>query len=159
MELYCQFPTPLPGVVLSKQHGQLNFNSQEMGSTFTKDNSYFIKCLSTYFLETFLIILDYFRILQVITSVFSICIFVGFISLYCTLVCVACSQLEKLKAALLCITQTYVTSELNCGTETGEQQGQGQCFTSENVFWHIQKQLNACIRHHQDIKRCGYSQD
>jgi hypothetical protein len=92
-------------------------------------------------------------------SVFTTCIFVGFLSLYSTLVCVACSQLEKLKAALLCITQTYVTSQQDCGVETGQQERQGQGHTSEDAFRRIQKQLNACIRLHQDIKRCGNSQD
>jgi hypothetical protein len=48
-------------------------------------------------------------------------------------VCVACSQLEKLRAALLDIKQE--TSEL------------------EGTFSRMQDQLNACIRHHQEIKR------
>jgi hypothetical protein len=87
---------------------------------------------------------------QGIASLFIICVFVGFQSLYATLVCVACSQMEKLRAALLDIRQTHVTAERDCGT----QEAQGQTRTSEELFRHMQKQLNNCIRHHQEIKRC-----
>jgi hypothetical protein len=83
--------------------------------------------------------------------------FVGFASLCATLVCVACSQLEKLTAAILDIRQTHVTSEQDCGAETDQQegQGQGQFRTCDELFGHMQKQLNDCIRHHQQIIRCG----
>jgi hypothetical protein len=77
----------------------------------------------------------------------------GFESLYATSVCVACSQLEKLRAAILDIRQTHVTSEQDCGAETDQQEGQGQVRTSEKLFGHMQKQLNDCIRHHQQIIR------
>ncbi|KDR22748.1 hypothetical protein L798_01916, partial [Zootermopsis nevadensis] len=56
-----------------------------------------------------------------------------FTCLYGVMVCVACSQLEKLRAALLDIKQ-----------ETSEHEG---------TFSRMQDQLNACIRHHQEIKR------
>jgi hypothetical protein len=71
------------------------------------------------------------------------------------LVCVACSQLEKLRAAILDIRETHVTSEQDCGAETDQQegQGQGQVRTSEELLGHMQKQLNYCIRHHQQIIR------
>jgi len=80
-------------------------------------------------------------------------VFGGFLSLYATLVGIACSQLEKLKAALLDIRQTFVTSEQDYGVETLQQVGQGQGYAAEDVFRHMQKQLNACIRLHQDVKR------
>jgi hypothetical protein len=67
------------------------------------------------------------------------------------LVSVACSQLEKLTAALLDIRQTHDTAERDCGT----QEAQGQARASEELFRHMQKQLNDCIRHHQEIKRCS----
>jgi hypothetical protein len=94
-----------------------------------------------------------FHLSQGIASLFIICVFAGFQSLYATLVCVACSQLEKLRAALLDIRQTHVTAERGCGTHTGQQEAQGQARTSEELFRHMQKQLNNCIRHHQEIKR------
>jgi hypothetical protein len=82
--------------------------------------------------------------------------FFGFQSLYATLVCIACSQLEKLRAALLDIRQTHANKELDARTVTDQQEAQGQADTSEDVFSDMQKQLNNCIRHHQEIKRCGY---
>jgi hypothetical protein len=74
------------------------------------------------------------------------CVFGGFQSLYATLVCIACSQLEKLRAALLDIRQTHVTAEWDCVAESDQQEAQ-------ELFHHMQKQLNNCIRHHQEIKR------
>jgi hypothetical protein len=68
-------------------------------------------------------------------------------------VCVACSQLEKLTAALLDIRQTHVTAERDCGTQADQEEAQGQARASEELFRHMQKQLNNCIRHHQEIKR------
>jgi hypothetical protein len=70
-------------------------------------------------------------------------------------VCVACTQLEKLRAALLDIRQIHVTAERDCGTQADQQEAQGQARTSEELFHHMQKQLNTCIRHHQEIKRYG----
>jgi hypothetical protein len=86
-----------------------------------------------------------------------ICVYVGFQCLYAMLVCVACSQLEKLRAAILDIRQTHVTSEQDCGAETDQQEGQRQIRTSEELFSHMRKQLNDCIRHHQQIIRCVYN--
>jgi hypothetical protein len=126
---------------------------------FIQKNYAFITGFSVQLLAICLIIYDYFRVLQAIASVFIITTGVSFLSLYSTLVCVACSQLEKLKAALLFITQTNVMSQQDCGVQSGQQEGQGQGHTSKDVFLYMQKQLNACIRHHQDIKRCGYSQE
>jgi hypothetical protein len=76
----------------------------------------------------------------------------GFESLSATLVCVAGSQLDKLRAALLDIRQTYGTSLQDCGGETDEREAAGQNTHSEQ-FCHMQEQLNSCIRHHQEIKR------
>jgi hypothetical protein len=84
-----------------------------------------------------------------------VCVIASLPSLYATLVCVACSQLEKLRAALLDIRQTHVTAEWDCGTQTDEQEGEGQAHASQEVFRHMQKQLIKCIRQHQKTKRCG----
>jgi len=78
---------------------------------------------------------------QAIASLFGIAVFFGFSNLYATVVCVACSQCEKLRAALLNIRQTLIITE----REPGD--------TIEQGFQHMRKQLNECIRHHQDIKR------
>jgi len=77
----------------------------------------------------------------------------GFGSLYATLVCVAGSQLEKLRAALLDIRQTYGTSLQDCEHEIDEREAAEQKNTHSEQFRHMQEQLNNCIRHHQQIKR------
>jgi len=56
-----------------------------------------------------------FCLTQVFTCFFGVSTGFGFPSLYATLVCVACSQLEKLKLALLDIRQTYVMKEQDTG--------------------------------------------
>jgi hypothetical protein len=91
--------------------------------------------------------------LKGIGSFFSAYEYFAFASLYATLVCVACSQLEKLRASLLDIRQTHVTAQRNRGTQTDLQEAQGQARASQELFRHMQKQLNECIRHHQEIKR------
>jgi hypothetical protein len=94
-----------------------------------------------------------FHFLKTIGALFASNVFVGFPFLYAVLVRVACSQLEKLRAALLDIRQTHVTAERDCGTQTDQQETQGQARASEELFRHMQKHLNNCIRHHQEIKR------
>ncbi|XP_021920425.1 odorant receptor 2a-like [Zootermopsis nevadensis] len=93
------------------------------------------------------------NLVQAIGSLFITCAFAGFLSLYATFICVACSQLEKLRAAILDIRQTYITLQQECGAETNKQDGEGHPLTPEELFGHMQKQLNDCIRHHQQIKR------
>ncbi|KDR19175.1 hypothetical protein L798_06229 [Zootermopsis nevadensis] len=93
------------------------------------------------------------NITQAIQTILMIFLFIGFQSLYATFVCVACSQLEKLRAAILDIRQTYITPEQDCGAETNKKDGEGHPRTHEELFGHMQKQLNDCIRHHQKIKR------
>ena len=77
----------------------------------------------------------------------------AFESLFATLVCVAGSQLEKLRAALLDIRQTHGTSLHDCGGDTNAREAAGENNTHSEQFRHMQKQLNNCIRHHQEIKR------
>jgi hypothetical protein len=89
---------------------------------------------------------------QDIASLFAICFLFAYPSMYATLVCVACSQLEKLRATLLDIGQTH-TTQPSCGAETDQHEGGGQTHASEEQFRHMQKQLNSCILLHQEIKR------
>jgi signal transduction histidine kinase len=79
--------------------------------------------------------------------------YIAFTILYTTLVCVACSQLEKLKLALLNIRQTNFTSEQKCGDEIQQTDFREQPRPSDESFRHMQEQLNNCIRHHQQINR------
>jgi hypothetical protein len=59
---------------------------------------------------------------------------------YITLIAVACSQFEKLRAALLDIRQEHVT--------THSEQEDGQV---DETHRDMQDKLNVCIRHHQKI--------
>jgi hypothetical protein len=77
----------------------------------------------------------------------------GFVTLYATLVCVAGSQLEKLRATLVDIRQTHGTSLQDYGSQTDEREATGLKNTHSEQFRHMQEQLNNCIRHHQAIKR------
>jgi hypothetical protein len=98
-----------------------------------------------------------FKFLQGIAVILASSIYVGFTNLYATLVCVACSQLEKLKLALLGIRQTHVVSEQNCGDDIQQSDVHEQQSISYESFRQMQEQLNNCIRHHQQIQRCGFS--
>ncbi|GFG30955.1 hypothetical protein Cfor_03708, partial [Coptotermes formosanus] len=90
---------------------------------------------------------------QALISIIILCLYFGFPSLYATLVCVACSQLEKLRAELLDIGQTHLMSEQDCGDWARQTDGPGRAHTSDEVFRHMQQKLKDCIRHHQQIKR------
>ncbi|XP_033607071.1 uncharacterized protein LOC117282255 [Cryptotermes secundus] len=79
-----------------------------------------------------------------------LCSFVAFTSLYATLVCIACSQLEKLRANLLDIRQEFGTPAQDSGAETDTEEEE-QVQMSQEVFCRMQEQLNDCIRHHQLI--------
>lgn len=96
--------------------------------------------------------------MQGIASFFGMCIEFGFPSLYATLVSVACSQLEKLRAALSDIRHADIVSHRACGDAADQQETDGESYTSEELFQHMRKKLNDCIRHHQEIKRCHLTQ-
>ena len=65
----------------------------------------------------------------------------GYMSLITTLIAVACSQFDKLKAAILDIRQQHITP--HCGQEDEQDNKISNC--------ELQAKLNACIRHHQNI--------
>jgi len=91
---------------------------------------------------------------QGITSVFGIHIYIGYPSLYATLVCVACSQLEKLGAALLNVRYTRVTADQPRGNDSDDQESELQTHNSKQLIRRMREQLEECIRHHQETKRC-----
>jgi hypothetical protein len=86
-------------------------------------------------------------------TIYLVSIHFGFESLFATQVCVAGSQLEKLRTALLDIRQTHGTSLQDCGGEIDEREAAGEKNTHYEQFRHMQEQLNKCIRHHQEIQR------
>jgi len=77
--------------------------------------------------------------------------------LYAVLVCVPCSQLEQLRQDLLAIRQTVVQSQQTCLSAVEQEEKEDQNHCSEELFCDMQRQLNSCLRHHQEIKRYGRS--
>ncbi|GFG31093.1 hypothetical protein Cfor_00699, partial [Coptotermes formosanus] len=73
------------------------------------------------------------------------CVTFGFNALYATFICIACSQLEKLRGNLAHIRQKQVSSD------EADQEEERQVQTSQKVCSYMQKQLNDCIRQHQEI--------
>jgi hypothetical protein len=69
------------------------------------------------------------------------------------LVGVACSQLEQLRRDLLAIRQTVVKSQQTCVAAIEQEKKEDQRHCSEELFRNMQRQLNSCLRHHQEIKR------
>jgi hypothetical protein len=65
----------------------------------------------------------------------------GYLSLFTTLTAVACTQFQKLKAAILDIRQEHITPYR--GQEDEQVHTAADC--------DLQAKLNACIRHHQNI--------
>ena len=65
----------------------------------------------------------------------------GYMSLVTTLIAVACSQFDKLKAAILDIRQQHITPH------------RGQVDEQDHTIGNcdMQAKLNACIHHHQNI--------
>jgi hypothetical protein len=63
----------------------------------------------------------------------------SFPSLIATLIAVACTQFDKLTAAIWDIREQHITPQ--------QGQEEQQVLTTEN----LQAKLNACIRHHQEI--------
>jgi len=85
--------------------------------------------------------LKYSPFLQGFTSLLALSTVCGYMSLVSTLIAVACSQFDKLKAAILDIRQQRITPH------DGQQDEQVHAI----VNCQLQAKLNACIRHHQNI--------
>jgi hypothetical protein len=86
-------------------------------------------------------LLRVFTSLQYLTTLLAIGAVFGYMSLVITLIVVACSQFDKLKATILDIRQQHITCH-------HRQEGE-QFHTFANCD--LQAKLNACIRHHQEI--------
>ncbi|XP_021941233.1 odorant receptor 2a-like isoform X2 [Zootermopsis nevadensis] len=90
------------------------------------------------------------NITQFVAASVYVCTIFGFLGLYATFTCIACTQLEKLRANIYNIRQKHDTTEQDSGAET-DQEEEGKVYTTQQMFCHMQKQLNDCIRHHQEI--------
>jgi len=82
-----------------------------------------------------------FTSLQCFASLLILGFIFGYPSLCTALIAVACTQFDKLKAAILDIRQEHITP----------QHGQGDEEDHATANCDLQAKLNACIRHHQDI--------
>jgi hypothetical protein len=77
--------------------------------------------------------------------------YLGLPPLYGTAVCVACSQLEKLKARLLTIGLKMGTPELDWAADRDRTEGNGQIYICQEMFSLMQEQLKECVYHHRLI--------
>ena len=90
-------------------------------------------------------------LLQGAASVPLICFFYGLPSFYCTAVCIACSQLEKLRARLLAVGQKKGTPEQDSAADCDQTEGNGQIYVCQEMFSLMQEQLKECVSHHRLI--------
>jgi hypothetical protein len=75
-------------------------------------------------------------------------LFFGTTSLYVYVLTIACSQIEKLKVAIMNINRDQNTD----AEEDHEKRRSQDVFgRSHDVFRHTQEQIAECIRHHQQI--------
>jgi hypothetical protein len=72
------------------------------------------------------------------------------------MIAITCSQLEKLRANLQDIRQKPYISDQDSGAETDREEEERQAQTSQEMFRRMQRQLNDCVRHHQQILRYLY---
>jgi hypothetical protein len=75
-------------------------------------------------------------------------LFFGTTSLYVYVTTIACSQLEKLKVAIMNINRDQDT---DAEEKHEKRRSQGVLRTSHDVFRHTHEQITYCIRHHQQI--------
>ena len=90
-------------------------------------------------------------LLQGAASVPLICFFYGMPSFFGTAVCVACSQLEKLRARLLAVGQKKGTREQDSAADCGQTEENGQIYICREMFSLMQEQLKECVSHHRLI--------
>ena len=90
-------------------------------------------------------------LLQDVASIPVICFFYGMPPFFCTSVCIACSQLEKLRARLLAIKQKKGTPAQDSTTDCDQTEGNGQTYICQDMFSHMQEQLKECVSLHRLI--------
>ena len=94
--------------------------------------------LTASFNVTCVFIFTYFQCFTTLLGVGVVC---GYMSLVTTLIAVACSQFDKLKATILDVREKHITPRI------WQEDGQD----NSNAKRDLQSNLNVCIRHHQDI--------
>ena len=97
------------------------------------------------------LITTYCSLLQGAASVPLICFFYGLPSFFCTAVCIACSQLEKLRARLLAIKQKKGINEQDSAADYDQKEGNGQIYICQEMFSLMKEQLQECVSLHRLI--------
>jgi hypothetical protein len=67
------------------------------------------------------------------------------------MVCIACSQFEKLRARLLAIAQKKGTPEQDSAADCDQTEEKGQIDITQEMFRLMQEQLKECVSHHRLI--------
>jgi hypothetical protein len=80
-----------------------------------------------------------------------ISVFYGVPSFFGTMVCIACSQFQKLKARLLAIAQKKGTPEQDSAADCDRTEEKGHIDIFQEMFSVMQEQLNECVSHHRLI--------
>jgi hypothetical protein len=68
-----------------------------------------------------------------------------------TVVCIACSQFQKLRARLLSIGQRRGKPEQDTAVDCDRTEGNGQIYICEEMFSLMQEQLKECVSLHRLI--------
>jgi hypothetical protein len=77
--------------------------------------------------------------------------FYGVPPFFGTVVCIACSQFQKLRSRLLAIVQNKGTPEQDSAADYDQTEEKGQTDICQEIFSVMQEQLNECASHHRLI--------
>ena len=108
-----------------------------------------ISHLSSDIISRYPFITMYCSLLQGAASIPPTCFFYCLPSFFCTAVCIACSQFEKLRARLLAIGQKKGTPELESAADCDQTAGNGQSYICQEMFSLMQEQLKECVSLHR----------
>jgi len=67
------------------------------------------------------------------------------------MVCIACSQFQKLRARLLAIGQEKGTPEQDTPADCDRTEGKGQIYICQEMFSPMLEELKECVYHHRLI--------
>jgi hypothetical protein len=80
-----------------------------------------------------------------------ISVFYGVPPFFGTMVCIACSQFQKLRSRLLAIGQKKATHEKGSAAECDRTEEKGEIDICQEMFSVMQEKLNECVSHHRLI--------
>ena len=94
--------------------------------------------------------------LQNVASVPCTCFFFGVPPFFGTVVCIACSQFEKLRARLLTIGQRRGKTEQDMPADCDQTEGNGRIYVCQEMISLMQERLKECVSHHRLILEYRY---